>query len=162
MKTGLIIEAEETDKGLNNFSIKRVHVKGEDWVDNEGNDFNMIDANKWVDLMVEGIVTVIYNAHECNVKDSAEYLREVIHKLEQAFIKPADVSVVHSEEKEILGKNSSVNLGIYGKDSYHFQKWMITIKDDVTRYGSGSYYINMLSTMNVDELYQEYLKEKSK
>lgn len=160
MKTGLIIEAEETDKGLNNFSIKRVHVKGEDWVNNEGDDFNMVDANKWTDLMVEGIITVIYNAHERNVKDSAEYLREVIHKLEQAFIKPADVSVVHSEEKEILGRNSNNNLGDYGKNSYHFKQWIIGIEEDVARYGSNSCYIKQLSTMNVDELYQEYLKEK--
>ena len=105
MKTGLIIEATETEKGLNDFSVKRVHIKGENWISNQSNDFNMIDANKWVDLMIEGTVTVIYTAHDLKEKDSAEFLREVISKLEQSFIKPANTSISYPESKDYTVKN---------------------------------------------------------
>ncbi len=110
LKTGLIIEAELENGELNNFSVKRVSVQGEEWVDNEFGQFNIVDANKWVDLMVEGITTVIYTAHEGGIKDSAAFLREVIHKLEQSFIKPADVNVdENSERKEYTGRYGGEN-----------------------------------------------------
>jgi len=107
MKTGIIIEADVTDKGLNHFSLKRVYVKGEDWVDNEKETFNIDDADKWIELMVEGITTVIYNAHEMKIKDSAQYLREVISQLEQAFIKPANVSVDENTKSKDYNTNNN-------------------------------------------------------
>lgn len=100
-KTGLIIEAEVTPKGLNDFHVKRVFIPGEDWVENESSEFNVIDAKKWAELMVEGLVTVIYAAHDAKIKDSAEFLRETIKHLEDSFIIPAITNVNPNED----GKN---------------------------------------------------------
>ncbi len=93
-KTGLIIEAESENDELNNFTIRRATVVGENWVQNkDSKNLNVDDANDWIDLMVEGITTVIYNCHDQKIKDSAEFLRETIAKLEQSFIKPSDTNV---------------------------------------------------------------------
>ncbi len=94
MRTGLIIEAEITEKGLNDFRVKRVHVVGEEWEGNENEGrMTVNDARKWIELMVEGITTVIYSAHDAKIKDSAEFLRETIDKLGQAFAVPAKTSI---------------------------------------------------------------------
>lgn len=101
MRTGLIIEAEITEKGLNDFHVRRVHVNGEDWERNEHEGRMTIgDARKWVELMVEGITTVIYSAHDAKIKDSAEFLRETMDKLGQAFAVPAKTNIsVNPDDK---------------------------------------------------------------
>ena len=109
-KTGLIIEAEVTNKGLNHFSVHRVSVNGEDWVKNEGNKPNIVDANNWVELIVEGITTIIMNCHDLKIKDSAEFLREVMGKLEQSFIVASNTHVSTSpNDKEYKSKNNNDN-----------------------------------------------------
>ena len=101
MRTGLIIEAEITEKGLNDFHVRRVHVNGEGWERNENEGrMTVNDARKWIELMVEGITTVIYNAHDAKIKDSAEFLRETIDKLSHSFAVPAKTNIsVNPDEK---------------------------------------------------------------
>ena len=77
MRTGLIIEAEITDKGLNDFHVRRVHVNGEEWMRNENEGkMTVNDARKWIELMVEGITTVIYSAHDAGIKDCRIFKRD--------------------------------------------------------------------------------------
>ena len=101
MKTGIIIEADVTNKGLNNFSINRTFIHGEDWECNESdNELSLNDADKYIELMVEGIVTVMMVLHDKGLKDSAKSLRDVIAKLEESFIQPANTSVSNPSMKD--------------------------------------------------------------
>lgn len=104
MNTGVIVTAERKDDGsLNHFQVSRVDIKGEEWEKNTSNELNVEDMNTWTDIMVEGIITVIYVAHENKLVDSAKFLRDVIGRLEQSFIVPADVNV-QKNPKEIVSK----------------------------------------------------------
>jgi len=102
MRTGLIIEAEITEKGLNDFHVRRVCVNGEEWERNENEGrMTVNDARKWIELMVEGITTVIYSAHDAKIKDSAEFLRETIDKLGHAFAVPAKTGInINPDDKD--------------------------------------------------------------
>lgn len=115
MRTGLIIEAEVTEKGLNDFHVRRVHVHGEEWERNENEGrMTVNDARKWIELMVEGITTVIYSAHDAGIKDSAEFLRETIDKLGHAFAVPAKTEIaLDSNEKnyKVQANPDQTNIG---------------------------------------------------
>lgn len=98
MKSGCIITAEVTDKGLNHVNVNRIGFSRTDnteWVKNESETMlTKADAENYVELMVEGIMTVIYCAHDNNIKDSAQFMRETIEKLQQVFVQPANTNVV--------------------------------------------------------------------
>ena len=100
MKTGIIIEADLTDKGLNNFSVKRTFVEGEEWVRSLP-EFNKEDADEFIDLMVNGIQTVIMALHDKGLVDSAAKHRETLAKMDKAFVEPCitDISKVDETKK---------------------------------------------------------------
>ena len=103
MKTGLIVQADETDRGLDNFSVKRVSVNGEDWVENSNNStLNVKDATKWIELMREGIMTVILACHDTKIRDSADFFREVLHDFEISFATVCKTSVIPNSPEKLF------------------------------------------------------------
>lgn len=107
MKTGIIITADIQKKKLNNFSISRVHDNTDDWIDNKHKGVHIEDLIDWTTLLVEGIQTVIYTAHDLKIKDSAEYLREIISQLESSFVIPADINISNTKKNRsnVIGTN---------------------------------------------------------
>jgi hypothetical protein len=99
MKTGIIIEAEITDKGLNDIVVKRTFVHGEEWVRSQP-ELNTDDANEFIDLMVEGIQTIIMALHDKGLADSAAMYRETLEKMDKAFIQPCITSVTKTDDKK--------------------------------------------------------------
>ncbi len=108
MKSGLVIVANVTERGLDDVTVNRIGYSRTDeseWIKPESDsELTEKDANDLVGLMVEGIMTVIYCAHEKGIKDSAKFMRETINRLEEVFIKPANTSVICGPEKEYSTK----------------------------------------------------------
>ncbi len=104
-KTGLIIEGEVTDNGLNNISVFRVNCNGENWVQNKELYPNIDDSKDWLELLREATISIILNVHDLKIKDSAELFREVIHDLEVSFSQPAITKTVENPEERLYNKS---------------------------------------------------------
>lgn len=110
MKTGIIVEAEVTDRGINHVSVHRTFVEGEEWVaDEDKASPNLNDINKYSELLVEGMITVIAYAHKAGLKDECVHLREVINRLEASFVQPSEVKLHENTGRAgyISAKNKS-------------------------------------------------------
>lgn len=109
MKTGVMIEANLNGLNLENISVKRIfNVENPSEWEND-KDFNLESANKLIDLMVEGIITVIMNCHDSKIEDSAVMYRETLDKLLQSFSTPCRTNITDNQSAELLFKANEVN-----------------------------------------------------
>ena len=99
MKTGVMIEAEITDKGLNNFSVRRMFVVGEEWVRSRP-ELNLEDANEFIELMVEGIQSIIMNCHDKGLADSPAMHRKALAMMDKAFVQACKTSIDTTKDKK--------------------------------------------------------------
>lgn len=97
MKTGIIIEANIEGTEINNISVHRTFIPNEDWAPCP-TEFTKHEIDAWLELIVQGTITIISGAEKNGFGTESDYLRDVIKRLQDAFVEPSNTSLINNKE----------------------------------------------------------------
>ncbi len=95
LKTGLIITAAKTNGELNNFSVKRITGSPNEMAEWEPQEpeFNIKECNDYINLLCEGIGTVIQHSENLKLASGPEMLRLVISRIEDSYTTASNLNI---------------------------------------------------------------------
>ncbi len=95
LKTGLIITASKTNGELNNFSVTRITSSptAEDEWEQQEPEFNIKECNDYINLLCEGLGTVIQHAENLKLASGPEMLRLVISRIEDSYTTASKLNI---------------------------------------------------------------------